>query len=354
MKKKHFTLLKIILGIAFAILGLYIFFRDVSLPRLVHELSDLKLPIILMCIILPVASLWFRSLRLKLILPQSESTHKKGIFDLVLIEFAVNNMLPGRIGEASRAILLWKRNKFSLAVSIGSLIIERLFDMIVVASFFIVPVLFMPKLAEVRIPLAIGSHAFSVGLDTAGVFLLIAICGIALLFGVYAYYPVIFKRFFKKVISFLPRSAQHSVIKQGHEIKATLGWLSDYRRVAGIVVLSICIELAYAASFYLLIGPPNGNGALGALFAQAFGSLGAAIPLAPGYIGTLHAMLLEAFTLLGHDPDKGRAVAIIYHAIGFLVVTPIGIFCMIRSHTPLREIQSAAEEMKPLEEKLID
>lgn len=352
MKKKRYTILQFALGILFATLGLYIFFKDVSIPKLLHEFSLLKIPIILMCIILPIASLWFRALRLKLILPKSPNTHSKGIFDLVLIEFAVNNILPGRVGEAARAILLWKRNKFSLAVSIGSLLLERICDILIVLLFFIIPVIFLPSLGTRRIPLAIGKNHFSLGLDTAGFFLAGIIFVIVLLFVLYTLVPTLFKKLISSVASFFSPSIQATLLKQAREIQASLGWLKNKKKVVGIIGLSLFIELCYAASFFLLIGPQNITGMLGALFAQSFGSLGAAIPLAPGYIGTLHAMLLEAFTLLGHNSDKGRAVAIIYHAIGFLAVTPIGIYCMIRTHTPLKEIRQAAEDFEPLEKTL--
>ena len=123
-------------GIGLAAFGLSIFFKNVDLHKLGYEIVSVNPLIAISCAILAVASLWFRALRWKIMLPSSRKAHKRGLFPIVAIAFMINNILPARLGEAARVVLLWKKNNYTAAQSIGSLILERMLDMLAFSSCF--------------------------------------------------------------------------------------------------------------------------------------------------------------------------------------------------------------------------
>jgi uncharacterized membrane protein YbhN (UPF0104 family) len=82
------------------------------------------------------------------------------------------------------------------------------------------------------------------------------------------------------------------------------------------------------------------------LFAQAAAAFGAAIPLAPGYVGTLHAALLQGLVTFGFDPEKGRAVAILYHALCYVPVTLLGLIFFFQTRLSFKELSSARESIE--------
>jgi len=87
-------------------------------------------------------------------------------------------------------------------------------------------------------------------------------------------------------------------------------------------------------------------GLLAGMFAAACAALGAAIPLSPGYVGTLHAVLKEGLVRCGVDANQAIAVATIYHAIGYLTVTALGLFFYLRMRISLGEIRGAKKTIE--------
>ena len=84
---------------------------------------------------------------------------------------------------------------------------------------------------------------------------------------------------------------------------------------------------------------------MGSLFAQAFAAFGAAIPLAPGYIGTTHALVLSAAKAVGMSADSGRALAILYHLVNYVPVTAVGLFYFFRLKVNFKRITHAKQEL---------
>ena len=73
--------------------------------------------------------------------------------------------------------------------------------------------------------------------------------------------------------------------------------------------------------------------------------LGAAIPLSPGYVGTLHAVLKQGLVLCGIDTNRAIAVATLYHATGYVTVTVTGLYYYFKMKISFREIGKAKEEL---------
>jgi hypothetical protein len=112
VKKTH--VLQIAGGLALAGAGLYIFFRDVDPAQLWAYLRATPVTAVAGGVGLTLLSLYLRTLRWGLILPPSSTGSRRGLFGIVMVGFMVNNLLPARLGEATRVLLLWKRNRFPL------------------------------------------------------------------------------------------------------------------------------------------------------------------------------------------------------------------------------------------------
>ena len=156
-------------------------------------------------------------------LPQREGCVKKELHQLVFIGFMVNNIFPARVGEAVRAALLWKRNRFTVAESVGSLLVERFLDVLVFVVFLFLPILVLPQLASL--------HRYAV-LLTAG------FCSVLLCFAVYAFRPQLAKRVGSGVAALLPKPVQNRVVPIGRDLLSNLDWLFSVKRTLAVAVLS--------------------------------------------------------------------------------------------------------------------
>jgi glycosyltransferase 2 family protein len=316
-------------GVGLAGLGLYIFFRDVDAARLVHDIESMPVPAIAGGIALTVLTLILRSIRWNLILPPSTTASRRGLFGIVMIGFMVNNFLPARLGEATRVLLLWKRNSFSIAQSAGSVILERAIDSIIFFSFFFIPALVLPGLRPV-IPYALPMAAVSAAAVLAAL--------------LYLLFPARMKLFFTWSCSFLPHKIRDRIAGIGSDFISNLHWLFNPWKCLVMIVLSFATVFCHAAMMVLLVREAS-FGVLAGMFSSACAAIGAAIPLSPGYVGTLHAALKQGFILCGIDTNKAVAVATVYHAVGYLTVTILGLWYFFRMKISFKDISRSKETM---------
>ena len=335
MKKS--TVFQLFLGIAFTIISLWIFLTPYKdghwdFSVLSHLWKNLCLTPLwgVACVIaLTFLTLWLRTMRWNLILPKSSSASRRGLFGLVMIGFMVNNILPARLGEAARILLLWKRNRFTVAESAGSVLLERIIDIIIYMFFFFIPVLFISGLRAwipYAIPMACGAAA--------------ALC--ALLF--YAFFPAPSRTIGGIFLQFVPLRFRNKTLVIAKEVSSNLDWIFSPGRCLAIILLSVAIIACYPAMLAVLVQDRSFD-VLSSIFAAAWGAIGAAIPAAPGYIGTLHAALKQGLGLCGIEADKAIVVATLYHAIGYTTVTVVGIYYFFRLRISFKEIGSAKEEI---------
>ena len=322
---------KILTGIVVAALCLYIFLKDVDIDKLLLELRAVKVTSLILVCILIILTIFFRSIRWKYMLPDIPGTSKKYLFSNVVIGFMINNIMPARIGEFARAFILWKKNQFPLAVSLGTLIFERIIDVLVFLVFLIIPIFFLPQC----------SSLISYGFIFGGIFLL---CIISLF--IHVRFQGFSARIVLWIISKLPQRFRTKTTQVCRELASTLTWLHSTKRVIIITFFSFLTLLCYPAMIILLA--QNAEipfGLLEGMFAQAFAAFGAAIPLAPGYVGTLHAIMLQGLEILGMNGDKARALVIIYHAVNYILITIVGFYFFFRMKLSIKEISTAKKKM---------
>ncbi|MBD3243422.1 MAG: flippase-like domain-containing protein [Chitinivibrionales bacterium] len=317
-------------GVAIAAAGLAIFLRDLDPGQLVRQMRETEPWSLAAVPVLTMLTLWLRAVRWGLILPNKPEAHKNDLTATTTIGFMVNNVVPARIGEAVRALLLWKRNRYGVTVSIGSLVVERALDSIVFMSFFALPVLVFDVAAVLR-PYAWGM----VGI----------IAAVLAFFGLYALIPHQAHRFAMAAVGLLPGKVGERAKTLAEEALSTLAWLRSWHRALRIFALSPVITGCYALMIFVLAPESSPLGLAPSLTASSFAALGTVIPLSPGYVGTLHATMLEGLVLLGQEREAARALTLMYHALTYLVPTLAGAYFLFRLDLDFKDIAKAREHL---------
>jgi len=335
-------ILKYVIGLLLAAVGLYIFFRgsgeggESVYRSLVGEISRSNPIAVAVCAGLALFSMWLRALRLSVLLPDKlppsplgdaaaavrPAPHKGGLFSITIVAAMLNNVLPVRAGEAARAALLWKRNNFPVSVCIGSLLIERALDIIAYLSFLFVPPLLSPEIFSKLQTL----HPAVTAVIWLSVAAFAALVG---LFSLYALMPRIFRGAAERIVRRLPQKINTGARKIGAEIESNLNWTASPGKAAYVAALTFATALCYSSMLLILVSDITPQGFMNSIFSQAFAAFGAAIPLAPGSVGTLHAVLLQGMTITGCPAPKARAVIVVYHAVQYVVITGVGLLCML-------------------------
>lgn len=331
MKKSQF--IQIIIGLLLAGGGFYFFFTNVDINKLWLNMIATPLWAVVSVVVLTMCSLWLRSVRWNVMLPQTPGASRQGLFGLVMVGFMINNFIPARIGEAARMVLLWKRNRFTLAASVGSVLLERIFDAVVFLSFLFIPLFFLPSLRG-------NSLAFKFALPLAAI-VVIVLCALCL----YALAPAWVTTTSRKLIPLFPGKFRPRINAVFNDLVSNLDWLFSPKKCLSVFLLSIATVGCHAVMVMLLANDKN-FGILSGMFGAASAALGAAVPLAPGYFGTLHAAVQKGLVMTGCEANKAGAIAAMYHTVSYLTVSIIGLYFFFKMKISFKDIGRAKQSMK--------
>ncbi len=322
-------------GLLITGIALYLFFRSIDLNNVIVALKRVNPFVVLVCAALTIASLFIRSFRFRFLLPDRQGTDKKHLFQLVTIAFMINNILPARLGEAARAYLLYKKNRFSVHVSLGSLVMERVLDSLFFALFIVVPSIIIR-------PLLSGKKFFGeIDVMVAVRFGWAVVVGVAVLIILYRLFPGRILGFGEKVSA---RAGSRIGKIVGHLlliIKESTEWMFLNKKALIIIFLSPFIIVCYALIIMTLAGSMGIDlGFWPAMFSSAVVAFGVAVPSSPGYVGTLHLALRESLVIFGVDKDAASALAILYHLLTWIPVVILGLYFYFRMDVSFKEMSA--------------
>jgi uncharacterized protein (TIRG00374 family) len=317
-----------LIGILIAAGAMYVFLRGTDTNRLLSELRSTSPAGIIASICLTMLSMIIRSLRWRVMLPDIPGAHKRNLFSHTIIGFMINNIVPARAGEAVRILLLWRKNRYPLAVSAGTLILERIIDTMVFLLLFAIPVFTLDILHTLK---------------PVGLFFAAAFAASTVFLAALGFYPQIVSGFIRRMSFIVPRKLLNRVDGISRDAASVLTWIRSPVKSVLVILLSIGVWSSSAASVVVLARCHGLFGFWHGTFVLSFAGLGAAIPLAPGFVGTLHAAVLQAFILLGWNADSGRAMALLIHAAGYVPITLVGFIYFFRADMSFKEASSAGE-----------
>lgn len=313
---------KSVLGLALTVLLLWWVLRDVSVAEVWLRVRDADPWLLAGAVVAATFSFVLRALRWRVLLePSHPDSRFNARFGSVCIGFAVNNLLPARLGEFARAYALSRTEGLNIGASVASLVAERIFDGLVLA-FFLFATISLPGF-----PLGEGS--------TAIVIRRTANFG-AIAFGLAFFLLWLAARnsdrsvhlFERTVGRLLSPSLSERATRLVGGFLAGLGALHDTVAFAKALGWSVVVWLNLAVSIWLglLAFDITAPGLMGSIFLQSVIAFAVAAPSSPGFFG-----VFEAATRLGlgvYDVPATDMVsfATSYHILTFIPVTILGLW----------------------------
>ena len=117
-----------ILGIAITLVCLALAVYGVNFAELQKALAGANYALIVPALLLWLVGYIARTLRWRAILAGSPVGSLTGLFGVLMVGFATNNLLPARLGEFARAYLLRRRTGLRKTFVLASIFLERIFD----------------------------------------------------------------------------------------------------------------------------------------------------------------------------------------------------------------------------------
>lgn len=312
---------KAILGVALGVGFLVYSLHGISIGEVVGEIRRADPLLFLASIILvAVGPILARAWRWRALLePIRTGTSFSSRFRATMIGFMANNILPARIGEFARAFALSRIEPVTTTGAIGSLVVERLLDGVVVIV-FLFAAMAMPSFPE------LGSGSNFGGQAVVALILLGSIGMVAL--GM-TLFPAHLLALAEKITArLLPERLRSPALSGLAALLAGLGSLRQPRLLARAGAWSLVVWLVNTYAFWL------GFRAFGidvpfsaALFLQSLIALAVALPSAPGFFGLWEAAArVGLHEVWGVELQKALAFAVGFHIASFLAVTIPGLY----------------------------
>lgn len=136
-----------LLSLLVVVVLLWWFFRGVSPGELATEIGRARLPYVAGAIGLSLSGFLFRILRWRYLLAPLKWMRMRSLAAAVFVGWAVSAILPGRVGEVARAVWLREREGVRASAAVGSVVIERLLDLLAVLILVAASIGFVPAAA---------------------------------------------------------------------------------------------------------------------------------------------------------------------------------------------------------------
>jgi uncharacterized protein (TIRG00374 family) len=130
--------ISLILGLAVSILALYLAFRNVPFNDLIIYLASINYVWILPAVVVILLSFALRAYRWKIILESAGKIRFWQSFHPLMIGFMINCILPGRVGEVARPVILQKKENIPFSTGLATVGAERVFDVGILIILFAV------------------------------------------------------------------------------------------------------------------------------------------------------------------------------------------------------------------------
>jgi uncharacterized membrane protein YbhN (UPF0104 family) len=368
-----------IAGILISIICSWLFARKIEWSQLSVALKDAEYVYIIPTIILIFASYYFRAVRWSVLIAPIKKVSVLNLFSATMIGFMANSVLPARIGEIIKPVIIARKEKIKVTTSFATVVMERIFDMLSIIVFASLLFFFLPAEAlqdksvsminhaevstevvkakyvneKLGVPLSVVNEESEA--ETSNIIkqlrkwsIVMALFGIIAIISLFllSAYPQKSANFLEKLVFFVPHHLKAKLVGYLHSFISGLQILDNIKHMIWIGILSLLIWLLNAASVYVLCYSFNiGLSFAGACFVIVCLALAVALPQAPGFIGVFHIATQKSLGVFGVGLSSAQSFAIILWALSIIPIIIVGLLFLWREGIGFGEISHYDEKV---------
>jgi hypothetical protein len=242
------------------------------------------------------------------------------VFGVMNIGYMANNVLPFRMGEVYRAQVVYQLTGLSRTAAFGSVVLERVVDLIFMIPYVGLAVMMFPLPGALRN----GAYVLSVASFALTIFLVWTAIDRARVLRIVA-----------RVMSVLPRRAAAVANELFARFTSALSVLGRKDLILSISLSSLALWAMYAAmSYFVMVSLGLMDSGIEKIDANPLGAvlvtlvittLGFVIPGAPGSVGTYHGVAVMGLSLFDVPGDRAAGFAFLLHALNYIPLTVLGL-----------------------------
>lgn len=316
----------ILIGVA-SLAAVFIFYAEPA--EILATLSHVHVGYMAVGILGITAFLIIRAFRWRFML--NNSVPYSQVFHIQNIGYMLTQLLPFRLGDVARAILIGNVPPVTVPWGISTMVVERLLDML-----FIVVMLPFTLSGLSSLPDWMRTFALFSGFAAIG--------GIAVLI-IAANQRDRATRLVDNLLSrFLPFLNRAAWVRRFDELLMGLKSLTNLRDGLILVGLSILVWIPILVAYYFTMRAVGLEPTLAMTgFVVCAAAFSVAVPSTPGQIGPFHFAVITALQLYGQPAAESAAFAFLYHALNIVVLVLFGVLGVFGAGVTFRQVINSAQ-----------
>lgn len=348
------SLLRFSIGIFAGIVIFYWLFHDIDWGIIYTSITSAQSSYIIAGFILMAISQISRAIRWHIIINESFQSKFHVVYVSAQIGLLFNFLIPARIGEFIRAYLLAKKNNVYISQSIATIMVDKIFDLIMMLAALVMLSFFISSHGELSIPPFLSGTQSSITISNVvleyGFFIIGSILTILLILLVLIYtrYSVI-NKYIVKVLFFLPLRWKEKIVNSIEQLSNGLHILKSTKSLFAVLLWSILIwVLSYLAIYFIISSIMDSVPLMAPFVILVLVAIFLSFPIVPGVVGQYHLAVIAG--LLFFYPDMLReqlgSLALITHFITLATVVTLGLGALFQERTSFISAVFAGSKVK--------
>lgn len=253
------------------------------------------------------------------------------VFHIQNIGYLLSAILPLRIGDVARAVLIGSVPPITISRGISTMVVERVLDML-----FIIALLPFALSGVEQIPDWMRAGAQAMGVAAIG--------GIVVLI-IAANQRERATHLVESILEYIPFLDTAAWTARADSFLAGLDSLTNFRDAAWLILLTIATWLPIIGAYYAMLLAVNLDPSLVmAAFVVCAAALSVALPSSPGQIGVFHAGVIAALQVWGQPEAQAASFAFLYHALNTAIMIGFGIVGIFATGSTFRQVVDSTQE----------
>lgn len=263
-----------------------------------------------------------RALRWRSLFARGRRPAPGAVMDAMMVGYLYNSIMPARVGEAARVVVLTQRSSTPPVEIVGTVLVERLYDVLAILVIFFAAEPWLPHVSW------FGAAAL------AALVLAALIIAVATMLAVYGDRPLrMLLRPLRRLSLFSEDRLEHTIAELTHGLSGLrhpgLALEAFLWTIAAWLLTAVC---AYFVSLAFHLHLPF---SCGLLVAVAIG-LSMILPSSPAAVGVFEGAALIALRAYGIPSSSALPYAVVLHLVNFLPFLIAGaLFLHYNSRNPL-------------------
>jgi glycosyltransferase 2 family protein len=317
--------LRALIGIAISVGAIWILLRSVDVGAAIEVLRHANLAAVGLMVLTVLIDVGARGARWRALLAPIRVLPYPRVLGYTYVGYLANNVLPARLGELVRSHALGEGEGISRPTVLGTVVVERIVDTVIVVGVAAVAVVLLGVGGVVSTAVVLGAG-----------FVAVLVVGLVLAVTSHRLPGA------QRVTALAERVPR--VLDLARRLREGLAVVGQPSAVGAAILLSI---VAWSASIATFVVAGNAVGISltplqGALLSSGV-ALATIVPSGPGYLGTFELTAVGIASQYGVDTSAAFALALLAHAMILLVTSVGGAAAALRLGVGLESSSEAGE-----------